>query len=258
MNLSLPTSRGRFGRFGYSHSYGMGDALPYYCSQPQCQVPGQNCGGCPITPGQSPVSTGPTGQWSGNASTSDPTYANIPIGGFVGDFQVQTLDSFLNTVLQAKESPFMANVLAKGADTVANQSADFLAQAQSYCAINGALPDCGQLGSLVAKYQALFQSWAKGQQASTYQSGDTGTLFAPTNTLTNTAPQYTPPPQVKPTNVLAPPSTPANPISGQQNVTAPADQSQNSAVSWLESNWVLVAAGVAAVVFLPQLMKGGR
>lgn len=258
MNLNLNTRRERFGRFS-----GMGDTpLPYYCSQPQCQIPGQNCGGCPVTPGTAPGSTSSNpGSWSGNASSSNPTYANIPVGGFTGDFQVMTLDPFLNTVLQAKESPFMANVLARGADTVANQSSDFLAQAQSYCAINGALPDCGQMGALVAKYQALFQSWASGQKASTYQSGDSGSLTNPVNVLTNTAPTYTPPPQTKPTNVLAPPQT-GNPTSGNQNVTGDQTQTQtqapNDITAWLEANWVLVAAGVGALILLPSLMKGGR
>lgn len=254
MNLNLPTSRGRFTRFG------MGDAVPYYCSQPQCQVPGTNCGGCPVNPGTAPGSSSSPSGWSSNVPTGQPVYANIPVGGFTGDFQVMTLDSFLSTVLAAKESPFIANSIARGADTVANQANDFQAQADSYCSINGALPDCGQKAQLVAKYKALFLAWAGGQSASIYQAGDTGTLSNPINALTNSAPTYTPPPNTNPTNVLSPPAT-GNPTAGSKNVTGQTDQTQSTdstsdITAWLQANWILVAAGVAAVVVLPSLMKG--
>lgn len=157
----------------------------------------------------------------------------------------------------------MANVLARGADTAANQAADFQAQADSYCAINGALPDCGQKAQLVAKYRALYLAWAGGQKASTYQSGDSGSLANPTNTLSNTAPIYTPPPTTSPSNVLNPPSGTTNPVGGNQNITGQQQsqqhqQSQQSttddALSWLKDNWLLVAAGIGAVVLLPSLM----
>ncbi len=253
MNLNLPTTRGRFSRFG------MGAAVPYYCSQPQCQVPGTNCGGCPVNPGSVASSGSDPGSWSSNVPTGNPVYADIPIGGFTGDFQVMTLDSFLSTVLAAKESPFIANAIARGADTVANQLSDFQAQADSYCSINSALPDCGQKSALVAKYRALYTSWASGQKASTYQSGDTGSLSNPINVLSNSAPTYTPPPNTNPTNVLSTPAT-GNPTSGQNNVTGPQSTTPGSSstdiAAWLQANWIYLAAGVAAVVILPSLMKG--
>ena len=268
MNLALPTSRQRFGRFHGQgpRLSGLGVCTPMgfsYSNTPNgactdgtgsvvdCKAP--SCGGAGTGAG--------AGGWSSNAppASTNPTYGDIPIGGFTGTFQVETLDSYLAGRLAAKESPFIANAIAQGADSVAAEMADFLPTAQSYCAINGALPDCGQMAQLVAKYQALYQQWASGQRASSYQSGDTGTLTSPTNTLSNSAPVFTPPPVTQPTNALNPPGASGNPTAGQQNVTgnqtpvAPVD-----ITSWLESNWVLVAAGIAALVFLPQMMKGGR
>jgi hypothetical protein len=265
MNLALPTSRQRFGRFhgqgprlsglgvctpmGFSYSNtpngactdGTGSVVD--CKAPSCAGAGTGAGG-----------------WSSNAppASTNPAYGDIPIGGFTGTFQVETLDSFLAGLLAAKESPFIANAIARGADSVAAELADFLPTAQSYCAINGALPDCGQMAQLVAKYQALYQAWASGQRASSYQGGDTGTLTSPTNALSNSAPVYTPPPVTKPTNVLNPPAGGGNPTAGQQNVTGNQVPGASTAQSWLEANWFLIAAGVAALVILPQMMKGGR
>lgn len=261
MNLNLPTSRGRFGRFGgYSSLNGLGECQ----SLPGSQFCRDNNTGSLVdctstvckTGGGASAGGGLSNEWSSNVPSSSPVYSNIPIGGFTGDFTVMTLDSFLAQVLASKESPFMANVIARGADTVANQAADFQAQADSYCAINGALPDCGQKSSLVAKYRALYMAWANGQKASTYQSQDSGTIASPINTLSNSAPVYNPVVPAPPTNVLSPPQT-GNPTSGQQNVTSPPNQQSTDTLDvtqWLKDNWVLVAAGVAAVVFLPSMM----
>ena len=269
MNLALPTSRQRFGRFhgpgARLRLSGLGACTPMgfsYSNTPNgaCQDSTGSIVDCKAASCASPAGAGTGPEWTTNApsASTNPVYSNIPIGGFVGTFQVETLDSFLAGVLASKESPFIANAIAQGADTVAAESADFLAQAQAYCAINGALPDCGQMAQLVAKYQALYQSWASGQRASTYQSGDTGSLASPTNALSNSAPVYTPPPVTKQTNVLNPPGANSNPTQGQTNVTGNQTPATDTGLSWLKSNWVLVAAGIAALIFLPQMMKGGR
>lgn len=264
MNLNLPTSRGRFGRFGgYSSLGSLGDCQ----SLPGSAFCRDNNTGSIVDCNSTPCKTGgggnlssDVGSWSSNVPVTNPQYSNIPIGGFTGDFQVMTLDSFLSQVLASKESPFMANVIARGADTAANQAADFQAQADSYCAINGALPDCGQKSSLVAKYRNLYMQWASGQKASTYQSQDSGTIANPINTLTNTAPVYTPVVQAPSTNVLSPPQT-GNPTGDKKNVTGDqstnnqsTDNSTDGITAWIKQNWVLIAAGVAAVVFLPSMM----
>jgi hypothetical protein len=255
MNLNLPTARGRFNRF--DSGMGATSDLPYYCSQPQCQIPGINCGGCPVTPGTTPGTVSPGGGWTTNAPSTSPIYANIPIGGFTGEFQVETLDSYLAGRLAAKESPFIANAIARGADSIEAEAADFLPTAQSYCAINGALPDCGQMAQLVAKYQALYRAWGAGQQAGTYQGGDTGTLAQPVNVLSGSAPTYTPPPVIKQTNVLNPPGT-GNPAAGQTNVSGAQSTTPPPATdgltAWLTANWILVAAGIGALVLLPSMM----
>ena len=246
MQLNLPTTRGRFGRFGPVISLrGLGACSPTgasYSNTPNGACLDSNTGNivdckaatCAVaTPGAG-------SEWSTNAppASTSPQYQNIPIGGFTGDFQVETLDSFLAGVLAAKESTFDANVIAKGADSCAAELADFQAQAQDYCAINGAVSDCGQMATLVAKYQALYQSWCNGQSAGTYQSADTGNLNAPTNALTKSAPVYTPPPQTQQANVLNPPQQSTNPTGGQQNVTGnqtPASTASTTDItSWIE------------------------
>ena len=154
MNLNLPTTRGRFGRFGpMINLQGLGACSPTgakYSDTPNGACLDSNTGNivdcqaavCSatsvVTPGSGP------GEWSSNApsQSTNPTYENIPIGGFTGEFQVETLDSFLAGLLASKESPFTANTIAQGADTCAAELADFQGQAQDYCAINGAVSDC--------------------------------------------------------------------------------------------------------------------
>jgi len=262
MNLNLPTSRGRFGRFGgYSPLSGIGACNPMVGSKFCLDTNTGNvvdCGSKVCTDSSGGGSTSPG--WSTNANPSNPVYQDIALPGFTGTFHVQTLDSFLNTVLQAKESPFIANAIARGADTVDNQANDFFAQAQMYCDINGALPDCNQQAQLVSKYQALYRQWAAGQSARTYQSGDTGTLANPYNALDKSAPTYQYVAPAQPTNVLNPPGT-GNPVQGQTNVTG----NQTSAITgstdiltWLKDNWVLVTAlGVGGLVLFTTMGKKG-
>lgn len=88
------------------------------------------------------------------------------------------------------------------------------------------------------------------------------------NVLDQVAPQYRPPNVVPGTNVLRPPPTgssvDADKIvnftgSDALNSGAGGNESSNSAdqtdiAAWIEKNWVLLAAGAAALVFLPQIM----
>lgn len=71
------------------------------------------------------------------------------------------------------------------------------------------------------------------------------------------------------TNVLAPPAGSSNLTPGSvestRNQSAGQDMGNNGGgggasdiTQWLKDNWILVAAGVGALILLPQLMKGGK
>lgn len=87
----------------------------------------------------------------------------------------------------------------------------------------------------------------------------------PPNTLNNVAPVAVSITPVPPTSAINPPAS-FPPVTSQQianGTTGNAvDQSTfpnfSGATTWLESHWMLIAAGVAAVVILPSLLGGKR
>lgn len=115
--------------------------------------------------------------------------------------------------------------------------------------------------------KSVYQTWLDHPPAvtSTYVPPADTTPYNPanvpgSNTLTNVAPtptNVTPAPQ---TNVMTPPPFTEAPVTVQQIQNGNGAQSggldMSGATSWLESNWGLVAVGIAAVVLLPML--GGR
>ena len=103
---------------------------------------------------------------------------NISIPGFTGTFAVPTLDADLSQFLFSNESPFIANMIAKGGQ--ADGAADFLSEAQSHCADYPSSAGCNNWQALANQYAAQYAAWLKGQSASVYQSGDTGSLYGPT------------------------------------------------------------------------------
>lgn len=131
-----------------------------------------DCGVTACQTAASPAQAGPT-------PAPAPVFQNIPIPGFTGDFSVPTLDSALEQSLQAKESTFIANAIAKGSDSVAAEASDFQAQAQEHCSIYPSSDGCSNMAALVAQYVATYTAWAKSQSAQAYQGGDTGNLAAP-------------------------------------------------------------------------------
>lgn len=80
-----------------------------------------------------------------------------------------------------------------------------------------------------------------------------------TNALSNSAAQTTTGSGVTPTAVANTSNVSGNSSNGQGGAPAP-DVTVGGVdiTSWLESNWILVAAGAAALLILPGLMKGGR
>lgn len=116
---------------------------------------------------------------AGPSPAPAPVFQNIPIPGFTGDFSVPTLDSALEQSLQAKESTFIANAIARGSDSVAAEAADFQDQAQEHCSLYPSSDGCSNMAALVAQYVAAYTNWGKGQSAQVYQGGDTGSLAAP-------------------------------------------------------------------------------
>jgi hypothetical protein len=105
---------------------------------------------------------------------------SIPVGGFTGTIAVPTLASSLGDMLAAKESPFNANLLAKGAVTPAGDASDFAALAQEHCTEYAASQGCDNPAGVAAQFVAQYLAWLKSQPASAYQSGDRGSLFSPT------------------------------------------------------------------------------
>ncbi len=86
-------------------------------------------------------------------------------------------------------------------------------------------------------------------------------LSPPPNTLDNVAPVTYGGPVTNPTSVLNPPVQnwfPLNPTQIQNGTTGGSNIDLSGAESWLQTNWVLVAAGIAAVVVLPSLLGGKR
>lgn len=94
----------------------------------------------------------------------------------------------------------------------------------------------------------------------------TGPLCVPVNTLTYVAPTQVTVSPMPPTNVLTPPTAQQTPtqqqIANGQTVTGgmltnTGFPDLSGATSWVQSNWPILAAGVATVILLPMLM-GGR
>lgn len=243
------------------------------CKAPSCAV-------------AAPSSGGGGGGGAGPNFVPNTTLENIPIGGFTGDFAVPTLDADLSQKVFSEESPFVANMIAKGADSVSAEIANLMAEAQSHCGLYPNSSGCNNLAALVAQYQAQYAAWAKGQSASTYQNADTGPLTSP---LTAGPAGPTPPvygvvtnrdPLIAPT----PPSgsggstTPASTSSGnsgnagnagnsgssgsqqqQTNPATPFDWSflTNQAITGVP-NWVLGLGVLGALYLIPMFLKRGR
>lgn len=89
-------------------------------------------------------------------------------------------------------------------------------------------------------------------------------LPPPPNVLTNVAPTPITTPVTNPTNALNPPVQnwfPVNPqaiANGTTGGSVLGLPDLSSATTWLQSNWMILAAGVAAVVILPSLLGGKR
>ena len=87
--------------------------------------------------------------------------------------------------------------------------------------------------------------------------------YVPPNTLNNVAPVPVTVTPLPPTNVLNPPVQnwfPLNPTQVANGTTGESTMfpDMSGATSWLQSNWMLVAGAVAAVVILPSLLGGKR
>jgi hypothetical protein len=229
-----------------------------------------------------PSSGGGGGAPAGPNFNPDTTLENIPIGGFTGDFAVPTLDADLSQSVFSKESPFIANAIARGADSVSAEDADILAQAQSHCGLYPNSTGCNNLAALVAQYQAQYMAWAKGQSASSYQGTDTGPLTAPLTAgpsgptpvvyaVTNRDPAPTPSAGSGGSTSTTSTSSGSGGAAGsnagngggsssqQQTNATPFDWSflTNQAITGIP-NWVLGLGVLGALYLIPMFLKRGR
>jgi hypothetical protein len=108
-----------------------------------------------------------------------PVIQSIPVGGFTGDLNVPTLASTLGDMLEAKETSFNANLIAKGAVNVSADSQDFITEALEHCTEYASSQGCDNPQAVAQQFINQYIAWAQSQPASAYQSGDTGTLFSP-------------------------------------------------------------------------------
>lgn len=88
-------------------------------------------------------------------------------------------------------------------------------------------------------------------------------LPPPSNTLNNVAPVPVSVTPAQPTTQLYPPSyqppvTQQQIANGTMGGTGTTNINLTGATTWLQSNWMLIAAGIAAVVILPSILGGKR
>ena len=116
----------------------------------------------------------------GPSFVPSPVIENIPVGGFTGTLAVPSLASALGDMLAAKESPFNANLIAKGAVNVNTDAQDFAALATQHCTEYAASSGCDNPAAVAQQFVNQYLAWAKSQPASAYQASDSGSLFSPT------------------------------------------------------------------------------
>lgn len=164
-------------------------------------------------------------------------------------YEVETTESYLQSNLVGQMQNSGQYVGWTQAQWIAAFTADAVQRCASYpesCA--GTTPqELGQKYGTLA-YQIMQQKLSN-------------TVYAPpppSNTLDNVAPTpvtVTPAPS---TNVLTPPTQTVPPSQlSNGTATGTATNAMPGLTSWLESNWVLLAAGLAALAILPGMM-GGR
>ena len=130
------------------------------------------------------------------------------------------------------------------------------------------LPSTGKsvYDTWVANPPQTYSNYTPPAPVQAYNAGNVpGSSVLPTppsnpNVLNNVAPPPIVPPVTNPTNVLNPPTPNTLPITQTQiangsGLTLP---DLSGATTWLETNWVVIAAGVAALVILPGLLGGKR
>lgn len=167
---------------------------------------------------------------AGLAPGAAPVEQSIPIPGFTGDFTVETLDSWLSDRLQAKESTFVANAIAKGSDSVDAEANDFTAEAQQHCGVYPSSGGCDNQSAVAAKYAQIFRMWASTQSAQVYQAPDSGSLAAPVVPAQQSAapapmiPALAPIAQQVQQQAAPPPPPPPAPVVTQPQTTQPATQ----------------------------------
>lgn len=183
--------------------------------------------------------------------TPDPQrFAIVPATqGGMASYEVETTESYLQSNLVGQMQNSGQYVGWTQAQWIAALTADAVQRCAAYpasCA--GTTPQ-----ALGQKYGALAYQ--------IMQQKLSNTIYAPppSNTLDNVAPTPVVVNQVPPTQVLTPP-VPLPPVTQTQvqNGTTGPQNSMPGLTSWLETNWVIVAAGIAALVILPGLMGGRR
>ncbi len=130
------------------------------------------------------------------------------------------------------------------------------------------LPSTGKsvYDTWVANPPSTYSNYTPPQPVQPYNAGSVpGSSVLPTppsnpNVLNNVAPPPITPPVTNPTSVLNPPPVVQTPITQTQiaNGSGIALPNLSGVTSFVETNWVLIAAGVAALVILPGLLGGRR
>ena len=139
------------------------------CSSPACSAPAP-------------------GSVASPSFTPTPTIQSIPVGGFTGTLPVPTLASALGDMLASKESPFNANLIAKGAVNPSTDAQDFLALALEHCTEYAASQGCDNPQAVAAQFVAQYQAWLKSQSAGAYQAADSGSLAGPVQVSVKNSP----------------------------------------------------------------------
>jgi len=83
----------------------------------------------------------------------------------------QTLESVLQQLLQANESPFQTSLIAQGGDTALGTAGSFAAIAAQHCALHPMAPGCENPGPLAQQYAEMYLAWIATQPASAYNQG---------------------------------------------------------------------------------------
>lgn len=277
-------------RIATRSQYGMGDCMPIPGATGQCRD--NSTGG--VVPCSSSVCAAPSpyvasvDPLSGGGSQT----AITTVPGFGPDMTISV------PVLEARlrEDLHLRTVWGVRPDSATpDQIYQILLEtAQNYCYLYpGSCPSASQIQTLVGQLTEEYRNWYNARLTEYYTVVDGGSsepvpnMPAPPTgyvapSVYVSGPNYET--QQNALNRIAPTSTGVTP-SGTQNVlqtqaptggspqvgspygatgtdaltTRPGEESQQMAISgWLEQNWVLLAAGAAALVLLPNLMGGRR